>query len=316
MRNLLLIGIVIIRMLSACSEKGNEPLNPYNQKDNNVYVGIDGADTTPDPESIAGLHKNIFKPTCANSGCHDGNFEPDFRSITSTYNTLVNQPVIKNDELNPFTSRVTPGNATTSMILKRLTEDLNNNSGIMPLVTEPGSDWKLKKDEYINNIKKWIENGALDMNGKGPEAVNFPVQLQGMQLYQNGNLVNRQSHYNFMEINSGAGTVEVWISFADDKTPVGNLTGLKASFSKMANVYDSLKEYNIEYVSTPKSALGFYKEMVDYHHKITIDTRQIAMAGDVLWIRTKIGDGVSAPSQLPNDNSLFSAKRYCAIKLQ
>jgi hypothetical protein len=84
----------------------------------------------------------------------------------------------------------------------------------------------------------------------------------------------------------------------------------------MANVYDSLKEYNIEYVSTPKSALGFYKEMVDYHHKITIDTRQIAMAGDVLWIRTKIGDGVSAPSQLPNDNSLFSAKRYCAIKLQ
>ena len=36
-------------------------------------------------------------PTCANSGCHDGTFEPDFRTVGSSWNTLVNHPVIAND---------------------------------------------------------------------------------------------------------------------------------------------------------------------------------------------------------------------------
>lgn len=316
MRVLFIYGLILVAAFSSCTEKGNEPSNPYNQKDTDVYKGIDGLDTVPDPESLAGLHKNIFKPTCANSGCHDGNFEPDFRTINSTYNTLVNQPVIKNDELNPLTARVTPGNVATSMIIKRLTEDLNNNSGIMPLVTEPNSDWKAKKDEYIGNIKKWIENGAPDINGKTAQSIDFPVQLQGMQLFYNGNLIPRQGHYSYMEIGASTGIVEIWVSFADDKTALSNLTGLKASLSKLGNQYDSLKEYNIEFVATPKTELGYHKEMVDYHHKITLDTRQVAMPGDILWIRTKISDGVNPTSEIPNNNSLFSAKRYCAIYLR
>ncbi|MBK7268515.1 MAG: hypothetical protein IPI07_03030, partial [Flavobacteriales bacterium] len=31
------------------------------------------------------------------SGCHDGTFEPEFRTIASAYNSLVYHPVIAND---------------------------------------------------------------------------------------------------------------------------------------------------------------------------------------------------------------------------
>ena len=61
-----------------------EEINPFefdNSSNNN-------SDTTyfTDPISFAALHNNIFSTTCANSGCHDGTFEPDFRTIESSYN--------------------------------------------------------------------------------------------------------------------------------------------------------------------------------------------------------------------------------------
>ena len=77
--------------LASCS-KETLPENPFgnNQKDTNVL------DTNHyDPYSIFSIHKDILKPTCANSGCHDGNFEPDFRTVESSYYGLVNVVPIK-----------------------------------------------------------------------------------------------------------------------------------------------------------------------------------------------------------------------------
>ena len=46
--------------------------------------------TTPiDSSTFLGLHEYIFSTTCAVPGCHDGHFEPDFRSVQSSYNTMV-----------------------------------------------------------------------------------------------------------------------------------------------------------------------------------------------------------------------------------
>lgn len=112
------------------------------------------------PTSLAGLHQNIFKPTCANSGCHDGTFEPDFRTIEGTYNTLVNHPVIKNDSENTYTFRVVPGNVDASQLVARVTFDIDGNSGIMPLAIDPDSDYEEKREEYVQNIKDWISAGA------------------------------------------------------------------------------------------------------------------------------------------------------------
>lgn len=118
-----------------------------------------------EPTSIAGLHANIFSKTCANSGCHDGNFEPDFRTIESTYNTLINAPIIKNDPQNSFQYRVVKGDVDASQLIARVTYDIDGNSGIMPLALEPDNDWEMNKETYIQNISDWIAGGAKDVFG-------------------------------------------------------------------------------------------------------------------------------------------------------
>ena len=114
----------------------------------------------PEPNSIAGIYQNVLKPTCANSGCHDGTFEPDYRTLNSAYNTLVYQTPIKND--GNYSFRVEPYNAQGSILMARLR---NMVTPSMPIQIEPDSDWPQKKDQYINNIQTWINNGAPDIMG-------------------------------------------------------------------------------------------------------------------------------------------------------
>lgn len=109
---------------------------------------------------LVGLQDQLFRPTCANSGCHDGTFEPDFRTLGSTYNTLVNHPVIKNDAAGTFSLRVVPGSVSESQLMNRLTVDIDGNSGIMPLSLEPDSDYTTNKEVYLDWVSRWINEGA------------------------------------------------------------------------------------------------------------------------------------------------------------
>jgi hypothetical protein len=81
-------------VLFGCTKENAAPDNPFGPE-----VIVEDPDTTtpqiPDPYSITGLHKNIFSAKCSMPGCHDGNFEPDFRTIQSSYSTLVYQTVNK-----------------------------------------------------------------------------------------------------------------------------------------------------------------------------------------------------------------------------
>src|SRR2546426_12312209 len=89
-RLILILFLFVLAFIHSC--KKDKPTNPYDGVNYNT-------DTTtspsPDPNTIVGLHKNIFFPRCAKSGCHDGTFEPDYRTVQSTYATLVYQPTIK-----------------------------------------------------------------------------------------------------------------------------------------------------------------------------------------------------------------------------
>ena len=156
MKKLLLLLLTLPLFFFACEKELQT--NPFDDVTN-----PNGEDEMPielEATSLPGLHQNIFKPTCANSGCHDGTFEPDFRTLESTYNTLVNHPVIKNDPANSFSFRIVPGNVDASQLVARVTYDIDNNSGVMPLALEPDSDYTEKKEEYIQNIKDWIAAGA------------------------------------------------------------------------------------------------------------------------------------------------------------
>ncbi|MBI1307300.1 MAG: hypothetical protein GC181_11920 [Bacteroidetes bacterium] len=306
---------LIMVSLVACSTSDPEVENPYdNQKDLPADAIVNPEDEDVDPTTIQGLHKLIFAPTCANSGCHDGNFEPDFRTIESSYNTLVNQPLIKNDAVNPLTARVTPGNAETSMLIRRLTIDLNGNSGIMPLVVEPGSDWYQKKDEYISYIKEWINKGALNQEGKAPTSGNFPVQLMGVHARIDGSDANRANGYEPLLIPAGSKNVEIWVSFQDDSLDASALTHATINFSKDANNFNPSKESDLQYQSSPLTAPGFgATSQVEYHFKADFKMSSF-QKNDVIWLRFTISDGVN-DSEIPNDQSLFLVKKYSAIRV-
>ncbi|MCB0705934.1 MAG: hypothetical protein KDC34_11515 [Saprospiraceae bacterium] len=158
MKKYLIYGLLISGIIGSC--KKEEHVNPYDLIDNTQPDST--ATVLLDPTSLEGLHQQIFARTCANSGCHDGTFEPDFRTIESTYNTLVNHPVIKNDPQGSFTYRVVPGDVSSSQIIARLTYDIDGNSGVMPLALEPDSDWPEMKETYIDHVKTWIMAGALN----------------------------------------------------------------------------------------------------------------------------------------------------------
>lgn len=310
-----LLMFLALGNLNACKESGPQIDNPYEtQKVLPSHFIVTPDNDTIDPTTIQGLHKLVFSPTCANSGCHDGNFEPDFRTIESSYNTLVNQPVIKNDEMNPLTSRVIPWNADASMLIRRLTIDLNGNSGIMPLVTEPGSDWHGNKEAYIGYIKTWINNGALNQRGDSSSASNFPVQLVGVAAKVNGQLLTRAGNFEPILVPEGTGNVEIWFAFQDDALSNDQLTNATLNLSKEANNFDSLQRISLQYVSSPLVTKGYLGKDENFHFKAVVSASTY-IKNDVLWLRSTISDGVNF-SELPNKNSLFRAKKYATFRIQ
>lgn len=309
------IYILGLTILFGCNTSDPDVTNPYdNQQVGQEHEKVNGNPADLDPNTIEGIHANIFKPTCANSGCHDGNFEPDFRSIESSYNSLVGQPIIKQDDMNPLTARVTPGNSATSMLIRRLKVDINGNSGTMPILTEPDSDWPVKKDEYIKNIETWIDNGALNQNGEVPTASNYPVQLRGIIAKVNGSLVSRSGTYKSLNIPSGASSVEIWVAFEDDGLSPDQLSNAAVDISIMANDFDSTNMTSLTYTASPEIAKGYFGDDESYYHKATISLSGW-QSGDVIWVRTHVSDGVNS-SEAPNDNSLFRAKEYATLKLK
>src|SRR6188768_2497641 len=107
-KKILLVAAGLLFIFSC--EKEKEPGNPY---DDVNYDTDTTTNPTVDPNSIVGLHQNIFFPRCAKSGCHDGTFEPDYRTVMSTYSTLVYSPVVKPtvDSISFFKLRVKPFDA-------------------------------------------------------------------------------------------------------------------------------------------------------------------------------------------------------------
>ncbi len=183
MKPFLTCCLLLLVVLGAC-RKSNTPDNPFDDPKYKAPSGGNTVDTLP-LTNFAGLHQRIFKPTCSNSGCHDGTFEPDFRTIEGAYSTMVYQPIIKNNPAGSFLYRVLPGDAAASVLHERMVTDIDGISGIMPLSLDPQSDWPTKKAEYIAAIAAWINAGARDMFGNPPP--NGPVnpRLQGMQREMN-----------------------------------------------------------------------------------------------------------------------------------
>jgi hypothetical protein len=302
----ILFGILLAAIwFSSC--KKDEPTNPY---DDIIRVVNDNPDVDDIPVgNFAWIHGKILKPTCANSGCHDGTFEPHFNTISSSYNSIVNHPVIANDETNSFTYRVVPGDYNASLLHERLTVFIDNTSGIMPLEVDPGSDWPANESFYIGQIESWIASGAKDMYGNNAPSANadFPPSVNGLAVFPSGNTTEPYPR----EDNGGSGItpilvdateVDIWVLVDDDNTAVEDLSGTALKLSTSLDEFEVADEYPL-LVSGPINALDFSENSVPYVYRATVDLSS-AMSGDYFFMRTYWDDGQQAViTEIPNEGS-------------
>lgn len=303
----------IVLYFDSCKKTDYSANNPYNNGAKPPVVTDEGANL--DPNSFQGLHYFIFNPTCANSGCHDGTFEPDFRTVESSYNTLVYHPIKKNDPAGSFKYRVLPGNADKSVIICRLTKDIDGQSDTMPLITEPNSDWYKKKDQYIDNIKTWINNGAKDMFGNKAQYGNKIPQIAGVIAYANGvnTLLDRDPGKSSIKVPPGTTSLNIWVSFSDDSTSASELSINKYNLSRYAYTFvDSTQQsFTIGNSVTEK---GYFGLPVNYTHQFTINP-SIYPKGSIIFFRFYVKDPQHAVTEMPEKGSANYIMEYCSFRI-
>ena len=250
-----LAGIMLF--YSSCSKDEEVPHNPYDDINYNTNTPTE---QNPDPYSITGLHKNIFNPKCNVPGCHDGTFEPDFRSVQSSYSTLVYQKVNKVtvNNVDSFSYRVIPFDVTNSFIHERIT---TTTTDYMP------SNGNRLSSAEINQIDTWIMNGARDINGNVPSAPNnLPYLLNdGNHFFYNAldslNLfpfyasvvdTNRYMDipYNPFLVNANANLrIIFWVG--DDSTSVANMLVNQCKLSLLENDFSAAQTVTATYYNLP-----------------------------------------------------------------
>ena len=214
------IGAFMVAALMA-SCRPETPPNPYD--DLPPVVDTDGLVVPPLPEgNFAWLHQQVFAPTCANSGCHDGTFEPDFRTVGSAWNTLVNHPVIANDAAMSFNRRVVPGSVSNSFLFERLTVNIPNTSGMMPLEVDEESDYDERREEYLDAIAAWIAAGAPDINGNvaPSEGASLPPQIHGFAAFPpdlTSGVYERAEGVGIQPVLVDAANIQVFVAITDDQ---------------------------------------------------------------------------------------------------
>lgn len=311
------IFLLTCLVMVAVSCKKDPQTNPYDNWQSNdvLYVGED--DIVADETSLAGIHKTIFAVNCANSGCHDGHFEPDFRTIESSYSTLINRTVIKSDPDNPlFTLRVVPGKSSESMLMHRMKHNILNNSGLMPLSIDPTSDWLVKKEDYLARIAKWIDDGAADILGNKPTDADMQPQLQGLIAFADGSPtpITRLSKYGAIPVPPGTNSLKLMVAYSDDKTNPNNFSVNKLNHSLSPLLYSSADEKTMTNQSV-YNADGLFGP-TGYYHTITLNVASLGNPGDVIWLKTYVNDNVNPTTEIPSASSLFHYKTYFALLLQ
>jgi len=258
----------------------------------------------------------IFSPTCANSGCHDGTFEPDFRTVSSTYNTLVHQPIVKNDPQGSYTFRVKPGSPDESVLMARLTFDIDNNSGIMPLVVEPDSDWPNKAETYKQNISDWIQAGAKDIFGNSPSTSNQLPQMEGAMARANGVWLERSGNgQSSISILETVNSIELFFAFSDDVTSSQDLTENTVRFSNQKDNYENAEILNLQINNAAQQQIGYFGNNVNYYHSVTINPQDYASLGETIYFRTKIKDSDNPVIEIPSDAGADYIKDYFSFTI-
>ena len=299
------MAVILFGMMFSSCKKNETPENPY---DSVNYNPNPDNDSIPSPSSITGLHKNIFSPKCAVPGCHDGTFEPDFRTVQSSYSTLIYMGVNKLtlDSVNFFNYRVIPGDDTASFLMERL---LTPTSDYMPSnsVRLPDSD--------IANIRKWINDGCPDVNGDLPTRPNLAPNVNGFVAFTPALVRIDTSRVDGVIFNPFIAPANSFITIpvlvldtADGiyATPPEDFTIMNLKFSTDKN--------NFAAATTIAAA---WMSPIPYNvWQATVNTA-LWPVGTTVYFRVYVNDGFQAnPAEFPKAASLDYYKTYFAFKIQ
>ncbi len=305
--SLSIASLMLLLMFTACEE--DEPkINPFDEQEVNqdtVSLAIDSTESA----TIAGIYYNVFKPTCANVGCHDGTFEPDFRTLESSYNTLVHEPPIKND--GNFTYRVDPGSASTSVIMARLN---NLISPPMPIQLEPESDWFEKGDDYIDDIKTWIENGALDVMGEAPTLSADKIKARGVFAMQKDSIYRRNNNDAPLRLPPDSSQQSyLYFSLEHPTLPASAFSVQEIAFSAGADDFEGRELKDLEYIPTSFEYYGYQGVPVEYHFRVQIHPEDFEPE-QRYFFRLYVKDDQNPLQELPGDQALYHIKNYFSIE--
>ena len=303
----LLAGIIFLIGYSCKKETitiDNPPSvsNPYSNIDYDQNPALIAIDST----SYLGVHEFIFSRKCANPACHDGTFEPDFRTIQGSYNQLVYHPVIKNNSNNDFTYRVIPNNLNSSWLHERITTD-DPVLGKMPL-------YDTLYPNEIKIIEDWINNGAPDMFGNVPIQPNHQPGSYGFVAFQNDTNgirldTNRSDIITPMKVPLNS-NVNVWFLLYDvdvngDFIPGWAFTYNKMKISENPLDFSSATEYNLTVVPFLTFAMlpvpfgGTTK--APYSHYATFNTSGLVQ-GRTYYMRVYVKDANhTQPTEIPEN---------------
>ena len=282
-------GFLFLTVLVMSCSDDLEVENPFD----NVDYGDEGPGIEElDPFTITSIHRDIFQARCALPGCHDGNFEPDYRTVQSAYSTLVYHPIIKNNAENQFTYRVVPFEPDQSVLLERLTNCcFVNQDDRMP---QDNIGVPLD-DELINRIRVWIENGAPDIFGTIPELPNTSVRIlffiainQALDSIYSENRIGEFGSF-MLPRNEVVNMVVGWL---DDKTPISELTNNRIEVSTQPT-FLSTTAINSEYFDFDEGGEFWIT---------SINTADF-MTNQIYYFRTYSNDGTQEEdTEFPNDD--------------
>lgn len=248
-----LISGLMFFTVSSCKKEEIVPENPFDK--------INYGDDTPQADTLnsvtlAGLHRNLFVTKCAVPGCHDGNFEPDFRTVQSSYSTLVYAPIIKNNDANEFTYRVIPFDTANSVLYERITNCCFVNA-----------DDRMPQDNIgtglpqadIDKVAQWIMNGAKNTDG---EVATRPDLEPTFTFYYAANsdytveysAVNNRVDsliFNPFKIPNGEQSFVFVAAVSDDITPVSQLQYNQLYVSDQKDNFSSAFQYQGTLVNVP-----------------------------------------------------------------
>lgn len=302
------ILIISLLLIVGCDNgEGELPPNPFNVEEIDLGDTLVSDTVVPLTSTLNSLHSRVFKPTCANSGCHDGHFSPDFRTISGTYATLLWVSPVKPSPSGSYSYLVEPGQPDKSMLMHRLLKDIDGQSGIMPLAVDPDSDWDSLKLDYLYQIREWIRKGAADPTGNSSVSIgsDLPPFQEGfaIALGTTGEFLQRKRGNGPLQLASAPASLKFWVSLSDDQTPLNQLIEPTLYASAHATDYSQAKRYPLTWTSSPEFEPGYLGDEVAYKFYVEIPLANLP-ASSPLFFRIAVQDpALGVVSEIPVPDS-------------